>query len=314
MTSGEVVTSLTGHQAGCGISGLAASTIGLWSASFDCSVTSQIFSPALNVWQVRLWGRGEGGYTCLAVLSGHKHPIRCLAVDSARWFLIIIIDQTISCRLVSGDYRGFVMIWEMEEIKEELLSLERRVKSLPKDKWVHSLHLGTLYLSKVIFVTSHNLPRKERRSEGIYFIRPGSRLVQLQGRTDVAEVMFELVFEQSQLKNKIYIFLISTLYIQVVQHSSLLEHSGNVTALSLSGKEILISGSRDRLVISFVDNAWMVLIVFDFRTINIHQFTGRKKPKIKERKSYLWREKQQHKCFIGEFNKNNGSGWINRLE
>ena len=103
----------------------------------------------------------------------------------------------------------------------------------------------------------------------------------------MAEVMFELVFEQSQLKNKIDIFLISTLYIQVVQHSSLLEHSGNVTALSLSGKEILISGSRDRLVISFVDNAWMVLIVFDFRTINIHQFTGRKKPKIKERKSYL---------------------------
>ena len=179
------------------------------------------------------------------------------------------------------------MIWEMEEIKEELLSLERRMKSLPKDKWVHSFHLGNLYLSKGIFVTSHNLPRKERRSEGIYFIRPGSRLVQLQGRTDVAEVMFELVFEQSQLKNKIYIFLISTLYIQVVQHSSLLEHSGNVTALSLSGKEILISGSRDRLVISFVDNAWMVLIVFDFRTINIHQFTGRKKPKIKERKSYL---------------------------
>ena len=148
MTSGEVVTSLTGHQAGCGISGLAASTIGLWSASFDCSVTSQIFSPALNVWQVRLWGRAEGGYTCLAVLSGHKHPIRCLAVDSARWFLIIIIDKTICCRLVSGDYRGFVMIWEMEEIKEELLSLERRVKSLPKDKWVHSLHLGTVYLSK----------------------------------------------------------------------------------------------------------------------------------------------------------------------
>ena len=189
--------------------------------------------------------------------------------------------------MVSGDYRGFVMIWEMEEIKEELLSLERRMKSLPKDKWVHSFHLGNLYLSKGIFVTSHNLPRKERRSEGIYFIRPGSRLVQLQGRTDVAEVMFELVFEQSQLKNEIDIFLISTLYIQVVQHSSLLEHSGNVTALSLSGKEILISGSRDRLVISFVDNAWMVLIVFDFRTINIHQFTGRKKPKIKERKSYL---------------------------
>ena len=141
-----------------------------------------------------------------------------------------------------------------------------------KEEWKVSQKISGCILSilalctclKAIFVTSHNLPRKERRSEGIYFIRPGSRLVQLQGRTDVAEVMFELVFEQSQLKNKIYIFLISTLYIQVVQHSSLLEHSGNVTALSLSGKEILISGSRDRLVISFVDNAWMVLIVFDF--------------------------------------------------
>ena len=26
-------------------------------------------------------------------------------------------------RLVSGDYRGFVMIWEMEDIKEELVTL-----------------------------------------------------------------------------------------------------------------------------------------------------------------------------------------------
>ena len=36
-------------------------------------------------------------------------------------------------RLVSGDYRGFVMIWEVEDIKEELVTLERRVKSLPKN-------------------------------------------------------------------------------------------------------------------------------------------------------------------------------------
>ena len=37
-------------------------------------------------------------------------------------------------RLVSGDYRGFVMIWEVEEIKEELIMLERRLKNLPKDR------------------------------------------------------------------------------------------------------------------------------------------------------------------------------------
>ena len=70
-------------------------------------------------------------------------------------------------RLVSGDYRGFVMIWEMEDIKEELVTLERRVKSLPKNG--------------------------QSRGEGIFFIRPGSRLVQQQGRTDVAEVMGELI-------------------------------------------------------------------------------------------------------------------------
>ena len=40
------------------------------------------------------------------------------------------------CRLVSGDYRGFVMIWEMEDIKEELVLLERRLKNIPKDgRW-----------------------------------------------------------------------------------------------------------------------------------------------------------------------------------
>ena len=70
-------------------------------------------------------------------------------------------------RLVSGDYRGFVMIWEVEDIKEELVTLERRVKNLPKNG--------------------------QSRGEGIFFIRPGSRLVQQQGRTDVAEVMVELI-------------------------------------------------------------------------------------------------------------------------
>ena len=94
------------------------------------------------------------------------------------------------CRLVSGDYRGFVMIWEVEDIKEELVSLERRMKNLPKDRWVSFLHTAisdtlVLTISRNLF---HNPPRKER-SEGIFFIRPGSRLVQQQGRTDVAEVI-----------------------------------------------------------------------------------------------------------------------------
>ena len=75
-------------------------------------------------------------------------------------------------RLVSGDYRGFVMIWEMEDIKEELVTLERRVESIPKNG--------------------------QSRGEGIFFIRPGSRLVQQQGRTDVAEVMVELILGESK--------------------------------------------------------------------------------------------------------------------
>ena len=33
------------------------------------------------------------------------------------------------------------------------------------------------------------IPTRKERSEGIFFIRPGSRLVQQQGRTDVAEVI-----------------------------------------------------------------------------------------------------------------------------
>ena len=43
-----------------------------------------------------------------------------------------------------------------------------------------------------------------------------------------------------------------SLTLQVVQHSSLLEHSGNVTALSLTGKDTLISGSRDRSTVNLV--------------------------------------------------------------
>ena len=99
------------------------------------------------------------------------------------------------CRLVSGDYRGFVMIWEVDDIKEELVSLERRMKNLPKDRCVSFLHTAisdtlVLTISRNLF---HNPPRKER-SKGIFFIRPGSRLVQQQGRTDVAEVISEMFF------------------------------------------------------------------------------------------------------------------------
>ena len=112
VTSGVVLASLTGHQAGCGISGLATSTIGLWSASFDCSVTCRHHSHTLHpvssilVWQVRLWvkGEGEGEFTCQAVLSGHKHPIRCIAVDSARWFFIVIVKHT---KIVSKPFNTY---------------------------------------------------------------------------------------------------------------------------------------------------------------------------------------------------------------
>ena len=124
--SGEVVGTLNGHQRGCGISGLAVGHLGLWSGSFDCSV--------------RLWSRE---YECLAVLTGHTNPVRCIAVDKSR--------------LVSGDYRGFVMIWDMDDVEEELISFKKKQKTAKKD-----------------------------RSEGIYFLR-GKRVVQ--NTSGVAEVL-----------------------------------------------------------------------------------------------------------------------------
>ena len=124
--SGEVENTLTGHQRGCGISDLAVGHLGLWSASFDCTV--------------RLWGRQ---CECLAVLSGHTNPVRCLVVDRSR--------------LVSGDYRGFVMIWDMEDVEQELGSFKKAQKKGRKDK-----------------------------SEGIYFLR-GRQVVQ--NSSGVAEVL-----------------------------------------------------------------------------------------------------------------------------
>ena len=55
---------------------------------------------------------------------------------------------------------------------------------------------------------------------------------------------------------------------EVLQHSSLLEHHGNVTAVVLSGANVLISCSRDR-------------------SFNIHHFNHVAKTKNYERKSYL---------------------------
>ena len=89
--TGAVLQSLLGHDRGCGISALAVSPLGLWSASFDCKII--------------LWSRAEPGQQ-LCLLRGHTNPVRCLHLDS--------------CRVVSGDYRGFVMIWHMQDIRDEL--------------------------------------------------------------------------------------------------------------------------------------------------------------------------------------------------
>ena len=99
----QIEQSLLGHERGCGISGLAVTSLGLWSASFDC--------------RVRLWS--EGG-ACLAVLIGHTHPVRCLAADRGR--------------LVSGDYRGFVMIWDAEDVVRELDTSARKRHSAPSGR------------------------------------------------------------------------------------------------------------------------------------------------------------------------------------
>ena len=55
---------------------------------------------------------------------------------------------------------------------------------------------------------------------------------------------------------------------EVVQHNSLLEHRGNVTALRLSGPDILVTASRDR-------------------TLNIHHFLTSPPHNKYQRKSYF---------------------------
>ena len=178
--TGQVDQSLTGHDRGCGISGLAVSHLGLWSASFDC--------------KMRLWNSAGD---CLCVLIGHTNPVRCMTVDRSR--------------VVSGDYRGFVMIWDMVDIEEEL--------------WKHKLKQKKSKCTKT-------------QTPGIYKMQ-GRQVIRTGGDT-----------------------------CEVLQHSSLLEHHGNVTAVVLSGANILISCSRDR-------------------SFNIHHFNHVAKTKNYERKSYL---------------------------
>ena len=63
----------------------------LWSASFDCTV--------------RLW-HSTADWICITVLSGHTHPVRALQLTRGY--------------IVSGDYRGFIMIWDMEDVQTEI--------------------------------------------------------------------------------------------------------------------------------------------------------------------------------------------------
>ena len=115
---GQIQQSLVGHDRGCGISGLVVGHLGLWSSCFDC--------------KIRLWnkqGRGAKNFylskyfqpllsgDCLCILIGHTNPVRCIDVDRSR--------------LVSGDYRGFVMIWDMEDIEQEMWSFKQKQKSNP---------------------------------------------------------------------------------------------------------------------------------------------------------------------------------------
>jgi len=128
--TGQLSSTLAGHQAGCGITCLQQDGIYLWTASFDCTI--------------RYWA-SQPEWNCLAVLTGHSpYPIRALAVTPAH--------------IVSGDYRGFVMVWRKEEVNTVLNNFNKTRK-----------------------------PEKQHmQGDEIYRIRKG-RLVQ--HRKDIAEVL-----------------------------------------------------------------------------------------------------------------------------
>ena len=133
--TGQMLVELAGHTRRCGISALAANQLGLWSASFDCKLRlwdedgsclcllrqasnqrhPHHFQKNLETNYPHLWSYkflSEATDVDVGVASGHNDPVRCLAVDESR--------------LVSGDYRGFSMIWHMEDIEQEVRSWRRR--------------------------------------------------------------------------------------------------------------------------------------------------------------------------------------------
>lgn len=67
----------------------------VWSASFDCSI--------------RLWRASD--WSCLAVLTGHTHPVRSLEVTT---------DY-----VITGDYRGFIMVWRKDDVWSEVTKFRK---------------------------------------------------------------------------------------------------------------------------------------------------------------------------------------------
>ncbi|XP_023349825.1 F-box/WD repeat-containing protein 11 isoform X2 [Eurytemora carolleeae] len=77
----------------------------MWSASFDCTV--------------RLWSSTED-WSCIAVLSGHTHPVRALVLTQGY--------------IVSGDYRGFIMIWDIKDVFTEITKFQIQQKKHKKQE------------------------------------------------------------------------------------------------------------------------------------------------------------------------------------
>ena len=75
----------------------------MWSASFDCTV--------------RLWS-STADWSCIAVLSGHTHPVRALVLTQGY--------------IVSGDYRGFIMIWDIKDVFTEITKFQIQQKKHKK--------------------------------------------------------------------------------------------------------------------------------------------------------------------------------------
>lgn len=108
---GRQTASLQGHQSSCGITAAKQDGQFLWSASFDCTI--------------RLWSSVDS-WKCLAVLRGHTHPVRAIQVTGAN--------------LVSGDYRGFVMVWSKSEVHDEVQRMNK--SKVEKEQPIYKLRHG----------------------------------------------------------------------------------------------------------------------------------------------------------------------------